>query len=734
MSILAGFIQPEIGTGGRFTFQGSDISHTGLAPGTVSFVFQNPMLLGAGTGLLNILQGQIARTPNPNDPAFGLHNVRAALEKLNLQNETESFIGKKANQLSGGQAQRVAILRALSMNPQAILCDEPTSSLDETTATDAMEALKDWANKAGRPVLWVTHNLEHAGRFADHFVFVSEGRVVELNATQRDFLDTSGDIEVGRLTAEEIPEAFRGMDRLSVLRDINEQIKPKSEPKAVTEAVSLQDDTPITPGRWRFAAWIANALSYDDWLASRFEGTGQPRMAPRDLLRTLALVSGRPTQVSGLWSALLRILCYSRYSFGFVMCVLLAQIAAVEGFGRLAQTYSAALLQDPSVARIVFEYVTPRDGDPDGGPPELYGDSSIPALSASIKRRMLSKIGPETELDRVLVYGRRSISGSELRFRSDTAGCDGWIPVETVALNANDPLARQTKLDPPRGALSGDTNTLMGYVQANLTNLNDPHRIAFLDNWFVDILIERCDHPVDEPILVDWAAGQAGRLAPIKLEIRGAVAEMPPLYPSRAELLVFEHDYQQAAALQTGFVPNPFTIANAYFPIDGFHVADAMIREAGYRVRDDSAAAVETLRQMSVLAARVPPVVVWTSLVGCVILILLVTHNILELNKRVLALFIAHGSGFVDIFLSIFLHLIPALVFATIFVSVYGALGLTFLAPDIPPEIGSIWVYARDGFYASLLKIGLTTLAATGCVVWIWWARTRKLLKNYLQE
>lgn len=80
------------------------------------------------------------------------------------------------NQLSGGQAQRIAIARALVNNPKIIIADEPTGSLDSASSRLLMELLSD-IHKAGATILMVTHNPELT-RFADRVVFMRDGAIV----------------------------------------------------------------------------------------------------------------------------------------------------------------------------------------------------------------------------------------------------------------------------------------------------------------------------------------------------------------------------------------------------------------------------------------------------------------------------------------------------------------------------------------------------------------------------
>ena len=486
--------------------------------------------------MLNFLQGQVSRRPDPDNLPFDLSKTRQALKKLGLQSGTESLIGKKAAELSGGQAQRIAIMRALSMNPRAILCDEPTSSLDERTATDVMEALRGWAHETGRPVLWVTHNLKHAARFADHFIFVADGRVVQLTEAQSFALD----LEVN----EGVTDGAAPFDEVCVNKRVDELCAISKEIKPLvigesTDWVGVDEDIPITPGKWRFASWVANALSYGEYISPCFDRGLYPRLATASLLSTLGRVTGRPVHENRIWTALLRMVFYSRYSFGFVLCILLAQIAVVDGFGRMAQAYSDAKLEDPSVARIVFEYIVPTDPDDPKAPKKLYGDTTIPALSNQIATQLEQQFGTSADVQKVSVFGRRTISGSSIRFNTPVAGCNRWLDVQTIALDVKDHLLTQVRLAPAgnRVSLTENVDKLLAEAREDAINFENPRGLAVLDVFFVDRLIARCGYPPDQPIFVEWAAGQGGRSTPIKLEIRGATTRNSAALsvPSRAD-------------------------------------------------------------------------------------------------------------------------------------------------------------------------------------------------------
>ncbi len=90
-----------------------------------------------------------------------IRNFRNKAEKLLKDLGIENLKDKKVNLLSGGQRQRVAIARALINDPELILADEPTGSLDTNTAQNIMNIFKE-LNKSGKTIIVVTHNMELA--------------------------------------------------------------------------------------------------------------------------------------------------------------------------------------------------------------------------------------------------------------------------------------------------------------------------------------------------------------------------------------------------------------------------------------------------------------------------------------------------------------------------------------------------------------------------------------------
>jgi ABC-type lipoprotein export system ATPase subunit len=133
----------------------------------IGFVFQFDSLLPEFTVLENV--DMPARIAGRGDPVAAL----GLLKRFGL----EAIAGKFPMDISGGEKQRAAILRALRNKPGLVIADEPTGNLDKHNAKIVLEDLKK-VNGAGAAVLMVTHN-EEAAAYADRVFHLSGGRLVE---------------------------------------------------------------------------------------------------------------------------------------------------------------------------------------------------------------------------------------------------------------------------------------------------------------------------------------------------------------------------------------------------------------------------------------------------------------------------------------------------------------------------------------------------------------------------
>ncbi|MEM1333292.1 MAG: ATP-binding cassette domain-containing protein, partial [Actinomycetota bacterium] len=104
--------------------------------------------------------------------------VRALLESVGLPDD-DDFIRRHPFALSGGQAQRVGLARALATSPDVLLLDEPTTGLDVITQADVIDELRRLHERSPRTTVIVSHDLAVVAQLADHVIVLRDGRIVE---------------------------------------------------------------------------------------------------------------------------------------------------------------------------------------------------------------------------------------------------------------------------------------------------------------------------------------------------------------------------------------------------------------------------------------------------------------------------------------------------------------------------------------------------------------------------
>lgn len=111
--------------------------------------------------------------------------VEEALKKAFLWDEVKDKLERNAYMLSGGQQQRLCIARALAVEPEVLLMDEPASALDPISTSKIEDLIGEL--KKNYTVVIVTHNMQQAARISDFTAFFYEGRLIEFGATKQIF-------------------------------------------------------------------------------------------------------------------------------------------------------------------------------------------------------------------------------------------------------------------------------------------------------------------------------------------------------------------------------------------------------------------------------------------------------------------------------------------------------------------------------------------------------------------
>ena len=161
----------DIPSAGSVRFRGEDSS--AIDPRElrrrVGMVFQTPVPF-AGSVRANLKVG----APQAGDEELG-----RSLERVGLEG---SLLDRVADDLSGGEAQRMCIARTLLTHPEVILMDEPTSALDHENRLGIERLAKELAHE-GIGILWVSHDLAQVRRIADHAVVLIDGRNASIEET-----------------------------------------------------------------------------------------------------------------------------------------------------------------------------------------------------------------------------------------------------------------------------------------------------------------------------------------------------------------------------------------------------------------------------------------------------------------------------------------------------------------------------------------------------------------------
>jgi ABC-type oligopeptide transport system ATPase subunit len=117
--------------------------------------------------------------------------IERAIEILNLVGIKKERFYDYPHQFSGGERQRIAIARALSTNPEFIVCDEPTSNLDVSIQGQILNLFIDLKEKFNLTYLFITHNLKIVRFLADRIAVMFKGEIVETGKTEEIFKNPS---------------------------------------------------------------------------------------------------------------------------------------------------------------------------------------------------------------------------------------------------------------------------------------------------------------------------------------------------------------------------------------------------------------------------------------------------------------------------------------------------------------------------------------------------------------
>ena len=202
---------------------------------------------------------------------FRVHGVEADLRAeadrlLSLVGLSGDFANRFPHQLSGGQARRVGVARAIALDPKLIIADEPTAGLDVSVQGEVLNLLNDLRERLGLAMLIITHNLHVVHHVADRMAVMYLGRFVETGETEAIFQAPAHPYTAALLSANPEPDPDKAKDRISLPAEVPSLLArpdgcefhtrcPWAQAKCRTEAPAAQGTDrriachfPLSPG------------------------------------------------------------------------------------------------------------------------------------------------------------------------------------------------------------------------------------------------------------------------------------------------------------------------------------------------------------------------------------------------------------------------------------------------------------------------------------------------------
>ncbi len=221
LAMLAALLNPssgEISIDGHPLAEMKESQRTRFRREKIGFTFQQNNLLPFLTALENV---ELMLRLNHKLDKQGRERARELLTRLGLGERLHNL----PSQLSGGQQQRVAIARALIHNPNLVLADEPTASLDTERAYQVVETFAELIHEHGRAGIMVTHDLRMC-QYVDKVIQMLDGKVERIIEDRAEIEAFAG---AGHIT-EIPPVAVNGNDREVAGKKVGRVVKPSNLP------------------------------------------------------------------------------------------------------------------------------------------------------------------------------------------------------------------------------------------------------------------------------------------------------------------------------------------------------------------------------------------------------------------------------------------------------------------------------------------------------------------------
>ena len=218
-------------TAGEVMFKDADIANIPLKEfkqkyrANIQMIFQDPYAsLDPRMSILQLIEEPIKVNNKSLSKAQVTEKAREMMELVGLAKRLE---GAYPHELDGGRRQRIGIARALSLNPEFIVCDEPVSALDVSIQAQVLNLLQDLQEQRGLTYMFITHDMSVVKHISDDIAVMYLGQMIEKCSADRIFRDTIHPYSQALLSAIPIPNVHVKHERMVLKGELTSPMDPK---------------------------------------------------------------------------------------------------------------------------------------------------------------------------------------------------------------------------------------------------------------------------------------------------------------------------------------------------------------------------------------------------------------------------------------------------------------------------------------------------------------------------
>lgn len=240
-------------TGGHVIYKGKDIgklSHkelTHLRP-KIQIIFQDPYSSLSPRMTVGEIIGEAVREHNIVSKEEYREYIMHIMKNCGLQ---PHYFDRYPHEFSGGQRQRICIARALALNPDLVICDEPVSALDVSIQAQIINLLKDLQDKYGLTYIFISHDLSVVEHISDEVGVMYLGNMIEYGKKERIFANPMHPYTKALLSAVPVPDPRVKMERIILEGDIPSPVNPPNGCKFHTRCKYCMDKCTLVAPQYR---------------------------------------------------------------------------------------------------------------------------------------------------------------------------------------------------------------------------------------------------------------------------------------------------------------------------------------------------------------------------------------------------------------------------------------------------------------------------------------------------